>query len=162
MTPPIAPSQPCQAIVFNAAGFRFALPFNAVDRIVHRSLLQADGAMADLLYFERQPLETVDLAQLLHQQSEHSNRPQFFLVTEVGRRLGIATDGPPVMLNLPLEAVHPLPANYHRTLRGLARQMVTLGEEHSTPQSLLLLELPTLAQLTSQQSNQLPTTAAIA
>lgn len=144
-SPPTA-TQSCKVIVFETAGFRFALPLNTVTRIVHRSLLQADATVADLLYFEHQPLEVIDLARQLRPETTPQDPAPFFLITQVGRRLAIAADRPPAMVDLPLDTVHPIPATYRSALQGMAQHMVTLGNAEVT-QSVFLLELRTLAEL---------------
>lgn len=135
----------CKAVVFDAAGFRFALPLDAISRIVHRAILQEDPNVADLLYFEHEPLEVIDLAQLLSQASG-GNKPDFFVVTEAGKRLAIAAEAPPLMMDLPLKAIRNLPSTYHKSLKGLAQQMIILGEAENTS-SVLLLDLQQLVKL---------------
>lgn len=135
----------CKAVVFDAAGFRFALPLNSIGRIVHRALLQEDPKMKDLLYFENEPLEVVNLGQLLGS-SATAFKPNFFVVTEAGKRLALAAEAPPVMMDLPLKAVHDVPSAYQQTLGGLAQQMIMVGEADVTA-SVFLLNLQQLRQL---------------
>ena len=135
----------CKAVVFDMAGFRFALPLNTIGRIVHRSLLQQDPKVKDLLYFENEPLEIVDLVTLLTP-TIATSQPAFFVVTEVGRRLAIATEAPPVMMDLPLGAVHDVPSAYQQNLKGLAQQMIMVGEGDTTS-SVFLLDLQQLSHL---------------
>ncbi len=126
---PGALPQTCKAVVLMTAGYRFALPLNAIARILHESLLQQDPQVPDLVYFENQPLEQVYFNRLLSPISAaHAPVAQpFFVLVEVNqRRLAIAVDNPPVMMELPLTEVCEIPATYSRTLQGLARQMVTL------------------------------------
>lgn len=135
----------CKAVVFDAAGFRFALPLNSIGRIVHRALLQEDPKVKDLLYFENEPLEVVNLGQLLGS-SATALKPDFFVVTEAGKRLALAAEAPPVMMDLPLKAVHDVPSAYQQTLGGLAQQMIMVGEADVTA-SVFLLNLQQLRQL---------------
>ncbi len=135
----------CKAVVFDAAGFRFALPLNSVDRIVHRAMLQEDPKIKDLLYFEHQPLEVLDLGRLLTPTAVVV-KPHFFVVTGVGKRLAIATQTPPVMMDLPLATVHNVPSAYQKDLNGLAQQMIMVGEADATS-SVFLLDLQQLGQL---------------
>jgi chemotaxis signal transduction protein len=138
-----APST-CKAVVFDAAGCRFALPLSAIGRIIHRSLLRQDPKVKDLLYFENEPLEVVDLGRLLGQKS--SGDLDFFVITEVGQHLAIAAEAPPVMMELPLDGVHGLPTAYQQSLQGLAQQMILVNEADSTS-SIFLLNLQQLSQL---------------
>ncbi len=135
----------CKAVVFDAAGFRFALPLNSIGRIVHRGLLQEDPKVKDLLYFENEPLEVVDLVQLLAPGTTAS-QSDFFVMTEVGRRLAIAAEAPPMMMELPLNGVHNVPSVYQQSLHGLAQQMIMVGEADATS-SVFLLDLQQLGQL---------------
>lgn len=135
----------CKAVVFDAAGFRFALPLQSIGRIVHRALLQEDPKVKDLLYFENEPLEVIDVARLLTTTAAVA-RPDFFVVTEVGKRIAIAAEAPPVMMDLPLNAVHQVPSAYQQSLNGLAQQMIMVGAADSTS-SVFLLDLQQLQQL---------------
>lgn len=135
----------CKAVVFDAAGFSFALPLNSIGRIVHRALLQEDPKVKDLLYFENEPLEIVDMEQLLAPGTA-ANKPEFFVMAELGRRLAIAAEAPPVMMELPLNAVRNVPSVYQQSLNGLAQQMIMVGEADSTS-SVFLLDLQQLSQL---------------
>lgn len=145
MTLKIDAQSTCKAVVFDMAGFRFALPINTIGRIVHRSLLQQDPKVKDLLYFENEPLEIVDLGALLTS-TIATSEPAFFVVTEVGRRLAIATAVPPVMMDLPLGSVRDVPSAYQQSLKGLAGQMIMVGENNATS-SVFLLDLQQLAHL---------------
>ncbi|NJM57328.1 MAG: hypothetical protein HC857_07700 [Synechococcales cyanobacterium RU_4_20] len=88
------PSQTCKAVVFSAAGHRFALPLGAIARIVHRSLLRSDRSVPGLVYFENQPLDLIHLDQLLQGTAAASTQvspaaePQFFILVHLGQQEG--------------------------------------------------------------------------
>jgi len=140
----------CKAVVFDAAGFRFALPLNSIGRIVHRALLQEDPTVKGLLYFENEPLEVVELERLLTSDAAARQcdfrQCDFFVVAQTGKRLAIAAEAPPVMMELPLGAVRNVPSAYLQSLKGLAEQMIMVGEGEATS-SVFLLDLQQLGQL---------------
>ncbi|NJR68500.1 MAG: hypothetical protein HC771_07380 [Synechococcales cyanobacterium CRU_2_2] len=155
------PSQTCKAVVFSAAGHRFALPLGAIARIVHRSLLRSDRSVPGLVYFENQPLDLIHLDQLLQGTAAASTQvspaaePQFFILVHLGQQEGqqqggIAATAPPVLMDLPLDQVHTVPHAYAQKLQGLASQMISLGNP-ATPETIFLLNLQQVATLTQQQ-----------
>jgi len=142
---PIDADSTCKAVVFDAAGFRFALPLNSIGRIVHRALLQEDPTVKGLLYLENEPLEVLELGRLLTS-GNGARQCDFFVITQTGKRLAIAAEAPPVMMELPLGAVRNVPSAYLQSLKGLAGQMIMVGEGEATS-SVFLLDLQQLGQL---------------
>lgn len=145
-------SQSCSAILFNLGEITFALPMNTVLRVVHRS--QVESQNSDFLYLEQQPWEVLGLAALLErsqaQAQEHSPQALFYLLVQWSNPQGgvqrgaIAVDAPPVLLDLPLEQVHPLPPGYRERLGGVAQHMVAIAQAEQT-RMIMLLELTSLA-----------------
>jgi hypothetical protein len=164
-TPTKTPIKVCRSVVFSASGHRFALPLGAIARIVHRTLLQRDRN--DLFYFENQPLDLIHLSQLLQDtRPKNTTAPsqvlqptesQFFIIVQQGQQpLGLAADTPPVLLDLPLDAVHAVPQAYHQKLQGLASQMISLKNEAANEaadgvlDTVFLLNLHRVATLIQQ------------
>ena len=162
----------CKAVVLSTAGHRFALPLNAIDRIVHRNLLQRDRNIEGLFYLDQQPLNGINLAELLQSPASSSrpSAPPFFVIVQLDQKTsGIATEQPPVLMDLPLQAIHPVPAAYRPQLKGLATHMISL-ESPSEPSakavavspspaanvdSIFLLDLQRVARLVDDATLQL-------
>ncbi len=149
MTDATSTPQTCKAVVFSTAGHRFALPLNAIARIIHRALLQSDRTIEGLFYFENQPLDMIDLGQLLQgttsAPSHLQNIAQFFVLIQMGQQQGgIAADAPPVLMDLSLDLVHEVPSAYRQTLQGLASHMISLETQQDSQgemDTIFLLDL---------------------
>ena len=148
----------CKAVVLSTAGHRFALPLSAIDRIIHRNLLQSDRNIDGLFYLDQRPLNGIDLSRLLPPpasdqsppQMSISSEPPFFVIVQLEQTLsGIATDQPPVLMDLPLQEIHAVPAAYKPQLQGLATHMVSLESSSETfdMDSIFLLDLQRVATL---------------
>lgn len=168
MTDATSTPQTCKAVVFSTAGHRFALPLNAISRIIHRALLQSDRTIDGLFYFENQPLDMIDLGQLLQGEAGSSSTPnnfqnsaQFFVLIQRGAQQGgIAADVPPVLMDLPLDLVHEVPAAYRQTLQGLASHMISLETQQDSQgdiDTIFLLDLQqVVTRLTPVSASPMP------
>ncbi|MCG9887265.1 MAG: chemotaxis protein CheW [Cyanobacteria bacterium] len=144
------PSRPetLRAICFGVEGYRFALPVTAISKVAHcPSLDGTDLGKAGLVHIDSQVIQILDLRTLLH---PHAPEPapaiapeQFLVVAHCQGRapVGIPTDAPPDLLEIPRAAVRPLPPHGDRAhLSNLATFVAVLGTDGQET-SIFLLDL---------------------
>jgi purine-binding chemotaxis protein CheW len=163
---PVSPSpalsgETCKAVVFQIAGYQFALPFNAIQRVVPTPpLFELGSPQLKLTKLGDRDLIVVGLHLRLTATPGIENQlsvtaselvtaesvGRFLVVIQTQPRLfdGILIDEPPVLLDLPLSAIQPF-AKHHRqtSLLKMASHFVTLTQGTQT-QTIFLLNLQQL------------------
>lgn len=153
-TPQTHRPETLRAICFGVDGHRFALPVTAISKVAHCPSLDGnDLGKAGLIHIDSQVIQILDLRALLHPAPAAAPAiaseplPEQFLVVAhcQGRSpVGIPTDAPPDLIEIPRAAVRPLPPRTDQRdrarLTDLAAFVAVLGSEgHET--SIFLLDL---------------------
>ncbi|MEB3358843.1 MAG: hypothetical protein VKK04_19100 [Synechococcales bacterium] len=142
--PPLHPDklQSCQAIAFQIANHWLALPHAALLQIVHQTALNKDVKSNTLAYLGKQPLSILDLHPLLatvrgdrlfpqdqYLLTEGQVETQFFLIVAVDTTIvGIPVNQLPVLIELPLTEIHPVPPSYYSAICGIASHVVAVPQ----------------------------------
>jgi chemotaxis signal transduction protein len=175
-----APNRPetLRAICFGVEGYRFALPVTAVSKVAHCPSLDGnDLGKAGLIHIDSQVIQILDLRTLLHPDAPETapaigakllpiapetapaTAPEQFLVVAhcQGRApVGIPTDAPPDLLEIPRAAVRPLPPHGDRAhLSDLATFVAVLGGDGQET-SIFLLDLARTLAIASRSPVPLP------
>lgn len=141
----------CRAMVFTIANHRFALPLQAIARVIcdPTGLNGLHPSPSFMLYRDR-PLSLLNLYPLLEASPclDGPDLPQTplpgaiaIIVQPADEGLwAIPVDGPPRLMLLSLAQVYPLPASLPPIHHHLADYMVILDQE-AVPTSLLLMNL---------------------
>ncbi len=135
-----------KVIVFPVASYWLALPINAVLKVILSppitTTADSDRHGLGMVDVDRQTVTVINL----HQHLKPSTGPQplhrrFLILTQTrqGELCGIPVDAPPVLMELSLEAIRPLPATYRQSdPLGMASHMALLQEEEGERQIYLL------------------------
>ena len=121
-----------KAIAFQIDDHWFALPPAAVLRVTHQAALIQNMGSNQLVYWDNQPLPVLNLRPILSmlkgdraltnpETLEAIREKPFCVVAASGKALtAIPVDQPPVLVELPITATHPIPAAHRKAMDGIA------------------------------------------
>lgn len=143
--PTVQSLESCKAVVFTIANHRLALPISAILKVVHCSPALSDSIHnKELILFDNQPLTLIDLYPLLTQTSAtmQARSPLgCLLIAQAHQELyAISVDQPPILQELALADIQPLPTAYSKAIDHIASHFA-LVNQHDAPHKILLLDL---------------------
>lgn len=128
----------CQSFLFTIANYAFALPVAAVERVFRwKTPLSYTVQRHPAIQLDHCPATVLNLYPLIAQTVlEHSSTSDaatmrvsatdiLMLIRLVGQQaFALMCDRPPILVDLPLISVHPVPAIYQSTLGLISHQMI--------------------------------------
>ncbi|OUL21779.1 chemotaxis protein CheW [Nostoc sp. T09] len=146
----VSESDSLRVVVFAIADYLFALPVGAVLKVIAcppiSSTVESGIGMVDL---GAQTITIVDLRQKVQPQQRHQvlsgvdTSGRFLLLTQTrtGEICGIPVDKPPALIDIPLEAVRPVPWSYRQVaeLNFVSHMAVLSVAPNEEPLKVLLL-----------------------
>ncbi|MBI4782262.1 MAG: hypothetical protein HY785_13225 [Oscillatoriophycideae cyanobacterium NC_groundwater_1537_Pr4_S-0.65um_50_18] len=121
-----------KAIAFQIDDYWFALPPAAVLRVAHQAALIQNMGSNRLIYWGNQPLPVLNLRPVLAaikgdratanlDPLEEIREKPFCVIAASGKALtAIPVDRPPVLVELPIAATHPIPVAHRKAMNGIA------------------------------------------
>lgn len=128
-----------KVIAFQIDDHWFALPPAAVLRVTHQAALIKNMGSNRLVYWGNQPLPVLNLRPILAvlkgdrtaanpESLEEIREKPFCVIAASGKALtAIPVDRPPVLVELPVAATHPIPAAHRKAMDGIASHIAIVS-----------------------------------